>query len=489
MATVLSVDDMCRLCLDPFVESYSTIENPAMKDQLEKVFSFPIEFKEGFSSSVCQTCANTVTEFYDYSEKIRKNQEILETTESRFVPSAELLCEGTTIDLISDTDLSDLPEEDEEEILNENDTAQTPPVIQQNDDSTIPLRGAELDEFIDEVLLDKKKDAQDQFISDHFKLTCELCGIVLPTFAHLRHHFLKVHQRQDPYVTCCNKKLPRKKLILEHVRFHLDSNIHGCEHCKVTFTTKKALETHKAIKHGNQPVYKCNRCRRTYISMDLLAAHMKRHNENECAECWKAFRTKQALSDHIERHGRQHECPRCKKSFKTRIGVSKHIREVHDKDMFRFVCEHCGKNFARITLFKRHMDEHEGIEAPKVQCSICERWLKSSSYKTHMDTVHGNRDRVHECDICHRKYPHPVALQNHKSKTHIEAKYRCEYCDKMFIQKDRWEEHLTMHTGAVMFSCEYCGSPYKRRSTVHKHIRKAHPAEWAAKKQRSFKKS
>nr|XP_029726480.1 zinc finger protein 652-like [Aedes albopictus] len=67
----------CRLCLDTFAECFTWIENPELKEQLEKVFSFPIITEAGFSSSVCRGCWYTISEFYQYSEKVRNNQEVL----------------------------------------------------------------------------------------------------------------------------------------------------------------------------------------------------------------------------------------------------------------------------------------------------------------------------------------------------------------------------------------------------------------------------
>ncbi|XP_062553331.1 zinc finger protein 429-like isoform X1 [Armigeres subalbatus] len=572
MATVLSVDDMCRLCLDPFVESYSTIENPAMKDQLEKVFSFPIELKDGFSSSVCQSCSNSVFEFYKYSEKVRRNQEALETSKS----NQELFYEGVKDDLDSETEII---EDDTQGTLMRTDLDKLTPHRSRKVNTTKKLKDAELDEFIDEVLLNRKKNADDEFISEHFKISCELCDIMTPTFAHLRHHFLKVHQDKKPYVICCGKKfwskkpilehirlhldssaslktsevsvaeiLPkddkmirrrredsddhflsehfkltcdlcgdvaptfahlrnhfliahqrqdvyalccgkkwiRRNRILEHVRYHLNSNTFRCEHCEDIFTTRATFMAHKFTKHQDQYAYKCDRCSRAYVSMSLLTAHLRRHDKNECPECKKAFMTKHALEEHMKKHESvEQECPQCRRIFKSRVLLDRHIRIMHNTDNKdqSYVCEHCGKTFTSIILFKRHIDAHEGIEAPKVQCSLCSRWLKSTSYKIHLETVHGNRERVHECDICHRKYPHTVALQNHKSKTHIEPRFKCEFCDKLFIERGRWEEHRTTHTGEILYSCEYCGTRFKCKTSVHKHKKRIHPDKLAEKLQ------
>lgn len=472
MATATSVDDTCRLCLDPSVESFNTIENPALKNVLEKVFCFPIEFKEGITSSVCQICSNTITEFYEYSEKVRHHQAILEAAASAIMTGDELFPAKIKIELDSDTGLP-IVNQDQPPKMSE-------PLITMTESS-------DNIDFIDKMLRKKKEDATDQFIRQHLKLTCELCGIVAPTFRELRYHFLDEHQRQYAYTRCCGKKLTSRQLTVDHIHYHLDSNVFHCAECKdvfTTFATKKALELHKISKHSERRMFKCDRCPLAYANSDLLQKHSKRHEMNECIECRKCFLTKSALDEHMECHMPQ-ECTQCKKLFTNQTTLRIHIANVHNKDTtYKFVCEQCGKHFARKIAFQRHMNEHAGIEAPKVQCTICGRWLKKMYYKNHMDTVHGNRERVHECDICHRMYPHAVALQNHKSKAHIEPRHKCEFCGKLFIQKNRWLDHLTSHTDAMLHSCEYCGAPYKTRSNVHKHIRTKHAVEWAEKKKR-----
>ncbi|XP_019933182.3 zinc finger protein 443 isoform X2 [Aedes albopictus] len=485
MATSSSVDDTCRLCLDPAVESYTTIENPAMKNILENVFCFPIEFKEGLTSSVCQICSNTITEFYEYSEKVRQHQTLLEAAAAKFMLDETPFPVDIKIELDSDTELRQILKKEPSSPLSNTapsnslpETLATKKVLPESDD--IP-------DFIDKMLRKKKEDENDRYIREHITLSCELCGTVTPTFRELRYHFMDTHQRQDAYTKCCGKKLRGKPFLLEHIRYHLDSNAFRCEECKKAFTTEKALEVHKASKHSTDRIHKCQRCPRAYASLALLESHMLRHGKHECVKCRKCFMNKSALDEHMKRH-MPRPCPQCQKMFVNQSTLKKHIAKSHDKvEPQNYVCDQCGMNFKGHHALKRHMIKHSGIEVPKIQCMTCGRWLKEPYYKNHMETVHGNRERVHECDICHRMYPHPIALQNHKSKAHIEPRHQCEFCGKTFIQKDRWQDHLTSHTGALKHSCEYCGAPYRTRSTVLKHIRVKHVAEWAEKKQRYLK--
>nr|XP_019933184.2 zinc finger protein Xfin-like isoform X2 [Aedes albopictus] len=311
----------------------------------------------------------------------------------------------------------------------------------------------------------EQKANEDQFLSKHFTLTCEHCGATESTFGELRTHFRQVHQSFYTYVKCCERKFFKRSHIVQHIEEHLRTTGLLCKKCGSSFSTKDDLTAHtlNCTIPDDVPLYKCNHCPQQFVQEAALDAHMEQHKLLECSECKKRFLNSMSLNTHT---AKEHS---------------------HKSDQL-YVCEHCGKNFVSELGLKRHIDyAHLGIEAPRIQCQICERWLKRGTYKSHMDYVHGARDRVYECDICHKEYSHLRALQNHKKQTHAVPKFTCEFCNKMFRQKMPWVEHRATHTGEVLYSCDLCGEPYRGKSSLYAHLKKKHATEWSERKQKIWK--
>lgn len=64
-------------------------------------------------------------------------------------------------------------------------------------------------------------------------------------------------------------------------------------------------------------------------------------------------------------------CDICKKVFTTKYNVGYHIMSVHyrSSDLTPFLCDLCGKSFARKSLLNRHSTVHTGIK--RFSCVIC----------------------------------------------------------------------------------------------------------------------
>lgn len=71
--------------------------------------------------------------------------------------------------------------------------------------------------------ISEKTNKDNEFIAQHIKLKCEICNVETKTFLELKHHFSKAHKCKG-YVTCCNKRLNKRFLILDHINLHLDAN-------------------------------------------------------------------------------------------------------------------------------------------------------------------------------------------------------------------------------------------------------------------------
>lgn len=391
-----NIDDGCRLCLNPFVESYSTIESPLVKEQMEKVFKFPIEFKNGLSSSICQSCSNTITDFYHYSEEVRKNQEFLEAEYSdeevgtsqnyptfenqidsddsqSYGPRAKILAIESIYS--EETDI-----QQEQEPIDK--TSKKDVSTQTGIEDSSPKKPAEDDE--------------DKFLKEHFALNCDICAASVSSFTLLRSHFENVHHLKNAYVKCCNKVFHERSTIVEHIRCQ---SHHVCLQCKKYFRFKSALTTHIANEHfiGKHPhTYTCGHCKAHFSCEKDLNSHIgeshtkseeqqclicnqrvrlhryQRHMEevhgttkgnrivHKCVHCPRYFRDKSSLNLHMKCS--HHECAKCHKFFESQLLLNKHIVADH---RMGFVCEFCGKHFISRTPYELHVKLHKESEAPE----------------------------------------------------------------------------------------------------------------------------
>ncbi|XP_065086799.1 transcription factor grauzone-like [Ochlerotatus camptorhynchus] len=487
-----TISDGCRLCLDPFAENFITIKSPQLKEQMEKVFSFVIESKPGCSTSVCQSCWYTISEFYKYSEKVRQNQELLNgdtttiepPTDDCKVPFETIKVEPT---IPSDCDLDDSTVVSAELMLKTELPNKTPdPTVSDDDDSyksprrrnpsTGKRRGrprkrkAEDSESETEKPKKPEKaparpqeeiDKEDQLLNEHFRMVCELCSATAPNFNLLHSHFRRIHKRRIGYVVCCNKKLFKRRSLLEHITFHADPDAFRCKVCNKKYKNKDTLDMHMLDMHSNedQRPFKCDHCPQSFARKNALVLHMESHQKFECSQCDKLLSSKQALKTHV---------------------VNMHS----DKDR-SMVCDTCGQEFRSKQCFERHVNEHMGI-VQRFQCGICQRWLKGErNFQNHINFIHDQKGQVFKCDVCQQDYPNLRALQSHKRAVHAEAKYECEFCGKKFRKAVALKEHRTTHTGEVLYSCEVCGVAKNSKANLYAHVKQRHPVEYAEKKLRA----
>ncbi|XP_053685529.1 transcription factor grauzone-like isoform X1 [Sabethes cyaneus] len=476
-----SLKNGCRLCLDPIGDIIHSIENSEFKKQIDCVFSFPINIKHGYPSSICQNCSHQICDFYIYSEKVRLNQEKLEQ-----IAESKSFLETFKVEPIEKDEPSEVsldkiePKDEPEEDCNEQSDGdifaesyrlpvsrprkkrkkeerprrkrgEKPPVLEQDVVKRYNIKSKE------------QLEQEDKLINEFYRMVCELCGETASNFASLANHFRKIHSRTG-YIRCCKRKLPKRYHLLQHMALHSNPSAFRCELCNKNYKHKVYLLLHQAKAHGSEEdrPFKCDRCKQSYVKEYLLRNHMISHEKVQCPQCNKLLANKAALSTHI---------------------INKHS----DLDR-RMICDTCGQEFLNKACFERHVKRHLGVEEVerKYQCHICQKWLMGErGLQKHLQFTHYERDQTHICDICNQQYPNSRALWSHKRIVHIEEKFECEFCGKKFKRAINLKEHRTTHTGEVLYSCDICGATMNSNANLYTHTKKSHPLEWAEKRRKA----
>merc|ERR1719259_877127 len=98
------------------------------------------------------------------------------------------------------------------------------------------------------------------------------------------------------------------------------------------------------------------------VTTHFKAQH-KETGQTCCCECLALIsREKGALRRHITQHhhtaGKSHLCAECGKAYHTKDSLEAHVNEVHLGAVTHF-CERCGEMFAHRSQYRRHLKKHE----------------------------------------------------------------------------------------------------------------------------------
>lgn len=117
------------------------------------------------------------------------------------------------------------------------------------------------------------------------------------------------------------------------------------------------------------PAFQCTECPKEFRNVDVRNLHLLRHKDQSpevghhqslsCPDCAAVFQTLQDLIDHVDAHGRKarHMCNRCRKSFVSMQRLELHINRLHvmKEEEKPFECEQCKKRFTVRSTWARHM--------------------------------------------------------------------------------------------------------------------------------------
>nr|XP_019533190.2 transcription factor grauzone-like [Aedes albopictus] len=307
------------------------------------------------------------------------------------------------------------------------------------------------------LLLDQKRQEEDNFIKQHMTYVCVKCSLKFEDFITIRRHMLDFHGK--PHIPCCGVQYTSRSVLFQHVQAVLNPGAFRCEHCDRTYPLYIYYIRHKQRYHPNNEPFKYN-----------------------CDQCPKRFSSENKLELHVVHHRKKEEkfkCKICGKVFKWKNSLKNHMDSIHEKNAV-YVCEICSKPFALRWMFLEHRETHDfTAEELRKQCPVCKRWQKNQRmWKKHMSRH--NAAQSCKCDQCDHVSVNAMALKVHIERRHQKnLKCVCDLCGKVYGHPVTLKEHVAnAHTKEPLYKCMFCERKFFSNASMYAHRKKAHPKEW-----------
>uniref|UniRef100_A0A8D8DVC9 Zinc finger protein 84 n=1 Tax=Culex pipiens TaxID=7175 RepID=A0A8D8DVC9_CULPI len=296
---------------------------------------------------------------------------------------------------------------------------------------------------------------------------CLECQAIFRSNARLQTHLIK-HDRKSSRalkdypccIRCCPETFPTQEHLVEHAQDNhgplrsinkstRESDVHVCQVCLNSFSTKNALIKHRLAKQDTPPSVKglvCSTCGKVFKALSLLQAHENKHkgiNPFPCNECSESFHSYPMLQRHkrrfhVDKH--RHQCPNCPKSFAHKSQLKTH--QVYHLDLKPYKCETCPETFRLKNQLKIHNRRHTG-ERP-FRCQYCQMGFSHGTDRKRHEMAAHTGEKPHKCRICKGAFVRHQQLVAHMVSGHgrtREAPFRCEFCKQDFRQSAELERH------------------------------------------------
>jgi hypothetical protein len=141
------------------------------------------------------------------------------------------------------------------------------------------------------------------------------------------------------------------------------------------------------------------------------------------------------------------------------------------KDVVRFQCDMCDKEYARQKYLTEHkLVIHEGV---RFECDQCDyKANRSVNLNAHIHIKHNGRR--YSCDECDYQSTQSGNLTTHKRFKHEGVRYSCDQCGHKATTKSNLNAHTRAQHEGVCEMCHQCGSQFMDKGCLNRHKRRMH---------------
>lgn len=114
--------------------------------------------------------------------------------------------------------------------------------------------------------------------------------------------------------------------------------------------------------------------------------------------------------------------------------LKSHIQIVHNnvpQKKEKFVCKICAKFYTDSTAFTKHTWTHLNENLTRVQCDVCQKWLKNQYILRIHKQSHQEKIEL-KCPHCEKIKFSTISLKAHITTAHSSRKHQCTICNKSF---------------------------------------------------------
>ncbi|XP_005094870.1 zinc finger protein 184 [Aplysia californica] len=264
--------------------------------------------------------------------------------------------------------------------------------------------------------------------SNKKNFSCDLCNMKTRTLT-----ALKAHVRKHLDISCVGDDLKR----------------YSCEDCGKTFKNNASLKCHKFNHSGEKP-YSCEVCGATFVWLAAYKRHCQTHTNvkpYKCDICGNSYADKAYLKRHRLGHSgeRPFKCEVCSSTFVTVFNLKQHSK-IHSSEK-KFMCEVCGASFVRKCYLYKHRRIHYGKKTHA--CDQCDRKFyephRLRDHKKRHEKAANRLKKRYICEVCGRVFAKKVYLTKHVM-THTGNKpYVCPKCPAKFVDSFKLKRHIRTH--------------------------------------------